>query len=400
MIQLKHGSIFSGIGGFDLAAQHSGWENLFHCENNLYCLHVLKYYWPNAETHTDIKKTCFKKYKGHLDVLSGGFPCQPYSAAGKRKGRDDDRHLWPEMLRAIRESSPRWVVGENVFGLTNWDGGLVFEQVCADMENEGYEVTPYILPACSVNAPHRRDRVFFIAYKNPDTDGRDSGNREDKSGVRKFRNISTGVNEQLQPNNKKTNKRSNVANCNKNGQHRGNGKDESESDQTRQYALSNTQPVRKHASNSKSIGQKQSINTRRGRAGFENNNSPSKYDPNSENIGLQGRGNAGVLQEEGTDFYKRFKHLVSFSGRQWEDFPTQSPLCSGDDGFSGELVGITIPKTRGKGQRHLTPKQSRIRLRREAISGFGNAVVPALVEQIFSVINQYENLYGKFSKTS
>lgn len=161
---MTHGSLFSGIGGFDLAAEWMGWENKFHCEWNEFGQKVLHHYWPQAELFTDIKKSNFTKYANRIDVLSGGFPCQPYSQAGKRLGKEDDRHLWPQMLRAIREISPSWVVGENVRGLTNWNGGVVFDEVQADLEAAGYEVTPFLLPACAVNAPHRRDRVWFIAY--------------------------------------------------------------------------------------------------------------------------------------------------------------------------------------------------------------------------------------------
>lgn len=101
---------------------------------------------------------------GAIDLLTGGFPCQPYSTAGKRLGKEDDRHLWPEMLRAVREIRPAWVVGENVRGLTNWNGGVVFDEVQADLEAEGYEVLPFLLPAAGVGAPHRRQRIWFIAY--------------------------------------------------------------------------------------------------------------------------------------------------------------------------------------------------------------------------------------------
>lgn len=161
---LKHGSLFSGIGGFDLAAQWAGWENIFHCEINPFGQKVLSYYWPNSIQYHDITKTDFTIHRGNIDILTGGFPCQPYSAAGKRLGKEDERHLWPEMLRAIREISPRWIVGENVFGLVNWSGGLVFHEVQTDLEAAGYEVWPYVLPACAVNAPHKRDRVWFVAY--------------------------------------------------------------------------------------------------------------------------------------------------------------------------------------------------------------------------------------------
>jgi DNA (cytosine-5)-methyltransferase 1 len=152
---MTHGSLFSGIGGFDLAAE---W--------NEFGQKVLHYYWPNAELFTDITKSDFTKYANKIDVLTGGFPCQPYSQAGKRLGKEDDRHLWPEMLRAIREIKPSWVVGENVYGLVNWNGGLVFHEVQTDLEAEGYEVWPYVLPACSVNSPQKRDRVWFIAHSN------------------------------------------------------------------------------------------------------------------------------------------------------------------------------------------------------------------------------------------
>jgi DNA (cytosine-5)-methyltransferase 1 len=161
---MTHGSLFSGIGGFDIAAEWAGWDNLFHCEWNPFGQRVLKHYWPQSTSYDDITKTDFTIWNGRIDVLTGGFPCQPYSLAGKRKGKEDERHLWPEMLRAIREIQPPYVVGENVFGLINWNGGLVFDEVQADLEAEGYEVWPYVLPACAVNAPHRRDRVWFVAY--------------------------------------------------------------------------------------------------------------------------------------------------------------------------------------------------------------------------------------------
>jgi DNA (cytosine-5)-methyltransferase 1 len=131
---MRHGSLFSGIGGFDLASEWMGWENVFHCEWNEFGQKVLKYYWPKAITYNDITKTDFSIHRGTIDILTGGFPCQPYSTAGKRLGKEDERHLWPEMLRAIREIQPSFVVGENVRGLTNWNGGLVFDEVQADLE--------------------------------------------------------------------------------------------------------------------------------------------------------------------------------------------------------------------------------------------------------------------------
>jgi DNA (cytosine-5)-methyltransferase 1 len=163
---LVHASLFSGIGGFDLAAEWMGWDNLFHCEWNPFGQRVLKHHFPNSISYNDITKTDFTIHEGAVDILTGGFPCQPYSSAGKRLGKEDERHLWPHMLRTIQEVKPRWVVGENVRGLTNWNGGLVFNEVQVELENEGYEVQPYLLPAAGVNATHRRDRIWFIAYSN------------------------------------------------------------------------------------------------------------------------------------------------------------------------------------------------------------------------------------------
>jgi DNA (cytosine-5)-methyltransferase 1 len=172
---MTHGSLFSGIGGFDLAAEWMGWENKFHCEWNEFGQKVLKHYWPNAELFTDITKSDFKKYHGAIDIISGGFPCQPYSTAGKRLGKEDSRHLWPQMLRAIREIQPRWIVGENVLGLINWSDGLVFHEVQTDLEAEGYEVQPVVLAAAGVGAPHRRDRIWFVAYSTGRRAGSDIG---------------------------------------------------------------------------------------------------------------------------------------------------------------------------------------------------------------------------------
>lgn len=161
---MTHASLFSGIGGFDLAAEWIGWENLFHCEWNPFGQRVLKHHFPNSISYNDITKTDFTIHRGQVDILTGGFPCQPYSSAGKRLGKEDERHLFPEMLRTIEQVQPRWVVGENVLGIVNWGGGLVFEEVQTDLEAKGYEVQAFILPACAKNAPHRRDRVWFVAY--------------------------------------------------------------------------------------------------------------------------------------------------------------------------------------------------------------------------------------------
>lgn len=157
---MKHLDLFSGIGGFALAAE---WvfgevEHTF-CDNDPFCQAVLKKHWPSSKIYGDIKDI----QEEQADILTGGFPCQPFSQAGRRKGMADDRYLWPEMFRVIQVAKPTWVIAENVSGLVTWNEGMVLEQVCTDLENEGYEVQPFIIPAVAVNAPHRRDRVWIVA---------------------------------------------------------------------------------------------------------------------------------------------------------------------------------------------------------------------------------------------
>lgn len=163
---MTHGSLFSGIGGFDLAAQWMGWENVFHVERDPWCRKVLTHHFPKSQSFDDVKEFDATPFRGRVSIISGGFPCQPFSAAGKRAGTSDDRYLWPEMFRIIREARPTYVVAENVRGLLSWNDGLVLDTVCADLEGEGYEVFPVVLPAAGVNAPHRRDRIWIVAYAN------------------------------------------------------------------------------------------------------------------------------------------------------------------------------------------------------------------------------------------
>lgn len=157
--------LFAGIGGFSLAAHWMGWETVAFVEKDPFCQKVLrKNFGQDIEIYDDITTFSGKPFRGRVDIVTGGFPCQPYSEAGKRKGTADERHLWPEMLRTIVEVQPRYVVGENVRGLVNWSRGLVFEQVQVDLEAAGFEVWAGLLPAAGVGAPHRRDRVWFVAH--------------------------------------------------------------------------------------------------------------------------------------------------------------------------------------------------------------------------------------------
>lgn len=159
---LSHGSLFSGIGGFDLAAQWMGWNNIFQVEKDDWCRKVLAKNFPKTERFADIKDFTGYEYTNQIDVISGGFPCQPFSVAGQRKGKDDDRYLWEEMLRVIATIKPTYVVGENVTGII----GLALDTVLSDLEAQDYTTETFIIPACSKNAWHRRDRVWIVAYAN------------------------------------------------------------------------------------------------------------------------------------------------------------------------------------------------------------------------------------------
>ena len=163
---MTHGSLFSGIGGFDLASEWMGWENVFQVEWDSYCQKVLAKNFPNVKRYGDIKEFDGTKYRGLIDIISGGFPCQPFSHAGKRKGKSDDRYLWPEMLRVIREIRPAFILGENVGGLISMENGKTLDRILIDLGNEGYTTEQFIIPACAIGAWHRRDRIWIIANSN------------------------------------------------------------------------------------------------------------------------------------------------------------------------------------------------------------------------------------------
>lgn len=432
---MTHGSLFSGIGGFDLAAEWAGWENMFHCEWNEFGQKILKYYWPQAITYGDITKTDFTIWRGRIDVLTGGFPCQPFSQAGKRKGTEDDRYLWPEYLRAIREIQPAFVVGENVAGILTVGERTLFAKVdrrnCVryvdydyyeavyirqekllvrciieDLEKEGYEVQLFNIPAAGVGAPHKRERIWFVAHRinantNSGTAGSSGTSREtesirskndDEQELRRsqtkqhsgsftfLRDVANSTNTRIEslPNGKiKTNECGIITDTD------GQRMRQEYKFCTRRYLFKKwtyktrtttdtTSPRRKE----RKQDDRQSNQTENG-ARMEFWNKRSGINGNVTNTMLyrsQGSIYTGKDKKERRKDADRYieEHLHYDRRRiRFEDFPTVSPVCNGDDGLSTRLDGITFSKWRA-----------------ESVKAGGNAVVPQVVYQIFKAINE------------
>lgn len=338
---MTHASLFSGIGGAEIAASWMGWQNLFHCEINPFGRKVIEYWYPDSTSYENITTTDFTPWRGRIDVLTGGFPCQPFSVAGQRKGADDDRYLWPEMLRAIREIQPAWVVGENVAGILTMvqpgkevevgngfalfnenhlyrtEQQYVIETVCQDLEHEGYAVQPFVIPACGVGAPHRRDRVWVVAHRADARAKTMQCTRQD--GVHAFRATSYP----------------DVHRC-------GRRCKESTREQDKEWIQSSNQGL--------------------GKGRVASHASRTRREKQHAAAEPEGQGHpAGMCSEE----------LPAY---RWADFPTKSPVCSRDDGVSLGLVGITFSKWRT-----------------ETIKSLGNAWVPQVAYEIFKAIEQNED---------
>ena len=339
---MTHASLFSGIGGFDLAAEWAGWTNSFNCEIDPFCRRILKYHFPNAEQYADIRTTDFTIWRGRIDVLTGGFPCQPFSLAGKRKGTEDERYLWPEMLRVIRTVRPRWVVGENVFGIVNWSEGMVFEQVCSDLEAAGYAVQPYIIPACGVGAPHRRDRCWFVAHARSDGGSEET---EQQFGAHAQNN------EQSEP-------------------LLGNGA-------SANSANAGPKTMRERQDGVHAVEFVADTECLRGMEVHDKLQSGQPKWPRINSVGDERNApdaDGGRLSIAGATWRRRSGFKDGRIIPNWDDFPTQSPVCCRNDGISGGLDGITFPKWRNM-----------------SIKAYGNAIVPQVALQIFKTINEYEN---------
>ncbi len=399
---MTHGSLFSGVGGFDLAAEWAGFENVFHCEWNEFGQKVLNYYWPHAESFTDITKTDFRKYANKIDILTGGFPCQGFSIAGLRKGTEDHRFLWPEMRRAYQESKPTWVMCENVTGLLTMEdkrevskdvffkvensqvvrlqevdlynaiyirqAKMLIESICQDFEKDGYEVQPFIIPSASIEAPHKRDRVWIIAYSGGPGRREDSKGRLDKSR------------ELLQRQERKENSNKSISGEQSKSTADTGSKQlqERTSKRDRQNKEKEGSGMDNRIERSSDIGDVADTNQLNGDpTGLYSSEISQLETPEiRRNIITDTKGKR--IQRSGTNQQQKSQIQIekrvfgrNYSRASWKNFPTQSPVCSGDDGISDRLAGITFSKHRA-----------------ESIKAYGNSVSPDIPYEFFKAINQ------------
>lgn len=334
---MTHASLCTGIGACELAATWMKWENLFSCEIDEFCNRVLKHHYPKARHYGNIFEQDFREWRGRVDVLSAGFPCQPFSYAGKRNGAEDDRYLWPEVLRVINEVRPTWFIGENVAGIISMvlpgeeitvgsyedicgesyemhekRQRYVIEQIRLDLASIGYSVQPVVIPACAVGAPHRRDRVWFIASNRDSTGFQTQGTEQQATRI-------AGGSLQRDV-------------ANPHGDRFG---------------------VRENKQGNITGGQGASNNCACGKDGVIANTTSER---------LQGEVPRDAIMPS----------------ESFRDFPTQSPVCGRDDGIPTGLSGITFSKWR-----------------QQSIKALGNSMVPQVVYEIFKAIEEVENLNDK-----
>lgn len=370
---MTHGSLFSGIGGFDLAAKWMGWENVFHVEKDPFCQRILAHHFPESKAYDDITTFDATPFRGRIRVLSGGFPCQPFSAAGKRAGTSDDRYLWPEMFRIIREARPTFVVAENVRGLLSWNEGLVLDTVCADLESEGYEVLPAVLPAASVNAPHRRDRIWIVAHR-PDSRCEDRAEQHRRGqtqsrerqpsvgGCGTWSNAADAPNAECVRREGRGVRRDGLREETREGQievHGGGGTLANPNDQERERGSGASQREGQEAEQggdgvlgaAARLSKESDATNSNGKQCADGNGKGTSCEPTQPPNGIKSPDVAG----------------------KWETFPTFPPVCGGDDGLPQRLDGITFSKWRT-----------------ESIKAYGNAIVPQVAYQIFQALEHNE----------
>jgi DNA (cytosine-5)-methyltransferase 1 len=266
MEQLKILDLFSGLGGFSLGLERTGkFKTVAFCEIDKYCTLLLQKHWKGIKIYEDVRKINKEQFDTdgieYPDIITGGFPCQPFSVAGKQKGTGDDRHLWPEMFRIIKTFKPKFVIGENVKGLINIQDGVVFETVCTDLESEGYEVQAFNIPAAGVGAPHRRERIWILAtLGNSELNGSSTtkitrsiietsnNNKEGENATREFEGTSKSRNSQDVENSRCTLQQGTVfQEENENEIRKGNADQSQRSSSSSEYDVANSSSEQSHS---------------------------------------------------------------------------------------------------------------------------------------------------------
>ena len=400
-MKITHASTFSGIGAPEIAAEMLGWDNLFHCEINPFGRHVLDYHFPKAKSYGDITQTDFSEWRGKVTVLTGGFPCQPFSYAGKRRGSEDDRYLWPYMLKCIEQIRPSWFVGENVAGIGTMvfpgedvkvgsqadlfgEGDDIYErrekyvlyEIIENLENIGYDVQTFVIPACSVGAPHRRDRIFIVAHLAEPFADTDSDT--DVSGKSRVDAVENGegrlserhkVQRSIEPVGFRREMEKSFADteseqsdghqseqsgcCGKKKVELGGGCGESCDESG---IATDTDSIRQPASERQS--------------GFFG---PS-LDTQCEWVALYGSCGFSCKQ-----LFADGRAPEWFTDR-WRDFPSIPAVHRGNDGIPFPLDGLTLSFAKWK---------------RESLKAYGNAIVPQIMYEIFRAIDKVERCYDK-----
>lgn len=411
---ITHASVFSGIGASEIAAEMLGWKNLFHCEINEFGRKVLDYHFPNAISYEDITTTDFSEWRGKVTVLTGGFPCQPFSYAGKRRGSEDDRYLWPYMLNCINQVRPTWFIGENVAGITTMvfpsedvkvgeqadlfgegDGYEIYEkrekyvlgEIYGNLENIGYSVQAFIVPACAVGAPHRRDRIFIVAHRpSEDSDSVRCGGdiREEEPQSRKFGMSGAGSDEWIckkedakpSPNTHST-RQSKPDKQNRREWEKMDGRSESKSfDGVGRHGLygiaSDTasergRKIRKQIQTKLSNGAKSFRNGRRRIASYAKGKRSDRFESEQR----------GACKSESCEFRRKNCSMRLSLEDRWRHFPTQSPVYRGNDGFPFNVDSLTISFAKWK---------------KETLKAYGNAIVPQVMYEIFLMIDEIEKM--------
>lgn len=418
---ITHASTFSGIGAPEVAAEMLGWENVFHCEINPFGRKVLDYYFPKAKSYEDITRTDFSEWRDQVTVLTGGFPCQPFSYAGKRRGSEDDRYLWPFMLRCIEQVRPRWFVGENVAGITTMafpgedvkvgeqtdlfgacdevyekQERYVLDEICQSLERTGYSVQPMLIPACSVGAPHRRDRVFIVAHRNvTDTDRE----RQPSSTMQDRRERQTTDGQcECEPFNGTTRHRSERPtpdhSCSGSGaqaesdrlisewrdrlslaSQRGDSPQRTDGLSSLQWHTSYTPSQRR-----REIYEQVQSKLADGAEPFGNGRERNVTDTHCERL-------ERMHESRSSEGGQRTQARRNFAGHdcesvermlpenRWRTFPSVSPVYRGNDGLPFPVDNLTIPFSEWK---------------RESLKAYGNAIVPQVMYEIFRCIDEIE----------